>query len=66
MVKKSFFCQPGGISITLRGRICTTIEKLTVFHPSTPAKSLGTLPMIYAIIELQNSLPVKQCCGKEI
>ena len=31
-----------------------------------PAKSLGRLAMVYAIGELQNSLPLKQCCVKEI
>ena len=31
-----------------------------------PAKRLRTLAMIYAIVELQNPLPVKQCCEKEI
>ena len=27
-----------------------------------PAKSLGTLAMIYAIVELQNPLPCKTMC----
>ena len=30
------------------------------------AKSLGTLPVIYTVDELQNPLPVKQCCLKVI
>ena len=32
-----------------------------------PAKSLGTLPVFYAVDELQNPLfPVQQCCLKVI
>ena len=31
-----------------------------------PAKSVGILAMVYAIGELQNPLPVKQCCIQEI
>ena len=35
-------------------------------YSTMPDKSLGTLAMIYAIVELQIPSPVKQCCGKEI
>ena len=30
------------------------------------AKSLGALPVIYAVDKQQNPLPVKQCCFKVI
>ena len=31
-----------------------------------PAKSLGTLPVIYAVDEQQDPSPVKQCCVEVI
>ena len=35
--------------------------------PSTmSAKSLGTFPLIFAIDEVQNPSPLKQCCLKDI
>ena len=33
-------------------------------NPTMPAKSLGTLAMIYAIVELQNPLPRKTMLWK--
>ena len=42
------------------------VSKLFIFLicPTMPAKSLGTLAMIYAIVELQNPLPRKTILWK--
>ena len=51
----------------VRFSLCTYFRILAEYFasiPTMPAKSLGTLAMIYAIVELQNPLPRKTMLWK--
>ena len=58
------FCEVKTLSVYTPNNSVFQATFLTFKTPTMPAKSLGTLAMNYAIVELQNPLPRKTMLGK--